>query len=148
MKLHELKPKSGSKFRKKEVGRGHGSGHGTYSTRGMKGQKARSGSSARPGFEGGQTPLLRRIPKLRGFKSIYEKPQILNLEDLQKNFKDSDKVTKKILEERKLIKSTKSRLKILGGGELTKKLTIEAEAFSKSAKEKIEKKGGTVKLIS
>lgn len=148
MKIHKLKSKPGSKFRKKEVGRGLGSGHGTYSTRGMKGQKARSGSSVRPGFEGGQTSLLRRIPKSRGFKSIYKKAQILNLEDLQKSFKNGDRITKELLEEKKVIKSAGAKLKILGDGELTKKLTIEADSFSKSAKEKIEKVGGTIKLIN
>ncbi|MEW6407387.1 MAG: 50S ribosomal protein L15 [Patescibacteria group bacterium] len=147
MKLHELKPKFGSKFRKKEVGRGLGSGHGTYSTRGMKGQKARSGARMKPGFEGGQTSFLRHLPKLRGFKSIYEKSAILNLEDLQKNFKTGDKITKAILEKKKIIKSAKASLKILGDGELTKKLVVEANAFSKSAKEKIEKAGGKAIIL-
>lgn len=144
MKLYDLKPKLGSKFQKKEVGRGVGSGHGTYSTRGMKGQKARSGARKRPGFEGGQTPLLRRTPKLRGFKSIYEKAQILNLEDLQKNFESGETITKEVLLKKKIIKSKNAKLKILGNGELTKKFAVEADSFSKSAKEKIEKAGGKI----
>lgn len=147
MKIHELKPNPNSKFRKKEVGRGLGSGHGTYSTRGIKGQKARSGFSMKSGFEGGQTSFLRHLPKLRGFKSIYEKPQVLNLDYLQKNFDSGSKITKKKLEDKKMIKSAKARLKILGDGELTKKFIVEADAFSKSAKEKIEKAGGSIAII-
>jgi large subunit ribosomal protein L15 len=144
MKLHELSPQAGSRKKRKIVGRGLGSGHGTYSTRGMKGQKARSGSKRRPGFEGGRTSLIRQIPKKRGFKSLHEKPEICNIEDLQKTFSDGEKITKENLVKSKLIKSTHATLKILGEGELTKKFTIEADEFSKSAEEKIKKAGGKI----
>jgi large subunit ribosomal protein L15 len=147
MKLHELKPAPGSKKRKKIVGRGLGSGHGTYSTRGIKGQKARSGSKRRPGFEGGRTSLIRQLPKLRGFKSLYEKPLICNVKDLQKKFNDGEKITKKKLFEVGLIKSTTAKVKILGEGKLTKKFIVEADEFSKSAEEKIKKAKGKVIVL-
>lgn len=147
MKIQDLKPNPKSKFRAKKIGRGNGSGHGTYSTRGMKGQGQRSGYHQRPGFEGGQTPLIRKLPKLRGFISIYEKPAILNLDFFEKKFKEGEKITKKFLFEQGLLASEKVMLKILSNGELKKKLTIEADKFSKSAKEKIEKAGGKVVII-
>ena len=147
MKLHELKPVKGSKKRKKVVGRGLGSGHGTYSTRGMKGQKSRSGSKSKPGFEGGRTSLISQLPKKRGFKSIFEKPEIFNLSDLEKRFKDGDKIDKEILFKAGIIKSNKSNLKILGNGELKKKLTVEADKFSKTAESKILKAGGKVNVL-
>lgn len=147
MKLHELKPKAGSKKKKKIVGRGLGSGHGTYSTRGIKGQKARSGSKRRPGFEGGRTSLIRQLPKKRGFKSLYIKPLVCNVEDLQKKFREGEKITKKKLFEARLIKSAQAKVKILGNGKLTKKFIVEADEFSKSAKEKIEKAGGEARIL-
>lgn len=139
-KIHELKPAMGSKKRRKIVGRG--GCHGTYSGRGLKGQKARSGVKIKPGFEGGTTSLIRLIPKKRGFKSIYLKPEIVNVSDLQKNFKDGDKIDLKKLMEINLISSDKSKVKILGDGELTKKLLVQAHDFSESARKKIEKNGG------
>lgn len=148
MKLHELKPAVGSKKKKKIVGRGLGSGHGTYSTRGIKGQKARSGSKRRPGFEGGRTTLIRQLPKKRGFKSLYIKPSICNVGDLQKKFDEGEKIIKTKLAEAKLIKSAQAKVKILGDGELTRKFFVEADEFSKSAEEKIKKAGGKIILAS
>lgn len=144
MKLHELKPAKGSKKKRKVVGRGLGSGHGTYSTRGMKGQKSRSGSKRKPGFEGGRTSLIAQLPKKRGFKSISEKPEVLNLSDLEKNFKDGDTINKEVVFKAGMIKSKDLNLKILGDGEIKKKLSIEADSFSKSAENKIIKAGGEV----
>lgn len=148
MKLHELKPKNGSKKRKgKRIGRGLGSGKGTYSARGIKGQGARSGSKKKPGFEGGRTPLISQIPKKRGFKSIYEKPEIVNLFDLENKFKDGDNVDKKNLFKLGLINSIKSKVKILGDGDIKKKLKISADFFSNSAAEKIKKAGGEIEKL-
>ena len=146
MQLNTLKPAKGSRKKKKLVGRGPGSGHGTYSCKGMKGQRSRAGFSQRPGFEGGRTPLHKQTPKLKGFKSIHTKPEVLNLVDLEKKFKDGDVVDKKKLVEARLISSANSKVKVLGNGELKKKLTIEVDQISKSAKEEIEKSGGVVKL--
>lgn len=147
MKLHELKPKKGSKHKRKKVGRGLGSGHGTYSTRGIKGQKARSGSKRKPSFEGGRTSLLRQVPKKRGFKSIYEKPEIVNIFNLEKRFKNGDNIDKKELLKAGLISSEEKKVKILGDGEIKKKLKVTADLFSKSAEEKIKKAGGEVKIV-
>lgn len=138
MKLHELKPKI--KKKRKRIGRG--GKRGTYSGRGIKGQKARAGAKIRPGFAGGTTPLYRQLPKKRGFKSLKIRPAILNVEDLQKRFKSGDVIDIKKLVEAGLIKHPKVRLKILGDGELTKKFHVFAHAFSRQAKEKIEKAKG------
>ncbi|NQU99939.1 MAG: 50S ribosomal protein L15, partial [Parcubacteria group bacterium] len=137
MKLSELKPKKGSNKKSKRVGRGLGSGKGTYSTRGMKGQGSRSGAKKKPGFEGGRTPLISQIPKKRGFKSIFKKPEIINVSDLAKKFKNGDSIGKKELFEAGLIDDIKLKVKILGDGEIEKKLKIEVDFFSKSAEEKI-----------
>lgn len=145
MKLSELKPKIPRK-RRRRLGRGEGSGSGKTSGRGHKGQKSRSGAKIRIGFEGGQMPLMRRIPK-RGFKNIASKNyQIVNLNALDKFGKD-EAVTPKILKEKNLIASESKLVKILGKGNLTKVLRVSAQAFSKSAKEKIEKIGGKITLI-
>jgi large subunit ribosomal protein L15 len=144
MKLNELKPSKGLKKKGKRIGRGLGSGKGTYSTRGMKGQKARSGSKRKPGFEGGRTRLISQIPKTRGFKSRHERPEIVNILDLEKKFKDGDKIGKKELLEVNLISNPESKVKILGQGKINKKLKIEADLFSKSAEEKIKKAGGEI----
>lgn len=144
-----LKPHPGSRKKRKRVGRGNASGHGNYSCRGVKGQRSRTGSSKRLGFEGGQTPLIRRMPKLRGFKNpkrIF--CQIVSLFRLEKHFKEGDLVNKKNLFEKKLIGSLKKPVKILGGGNLTKKLTVEAEKFSKSAQAKIEKAKGKINVLT
>jgi large subunit ribosomal protein L15 len=144
--IHNLSPKPGSVHRKKRLGIGQGSGHGETSTRGQKGQRARSGDGKMVGFEGGQMPLIRRIPK-RGFnnnafRKVYE---IVNLWALEKYFNDGDKITPEILKEKGLIDNLS--VKILGRGELTKKLDVSANAFSKSAKEKIEKAGGKINIV-
>ena len=137
---------SRARKRKKRRGRGIGSGHGKTSCRGHKGQKARSGGGVRPGFEGGQMPLSRRIPK-RGFHSLFKKYyQLINLDQLERFDRDSA-VTPDSLKELKVIKKIDQGIKILGRGELSKPLVVTAHAFSKSAKEKIEKAGGKVEVI-
>jgi len=146
MKLSELTPATGSRHRKKRVGRGTGSGHGGTSCRGTKGQKSRSGGGVRLGFEGGQMPLIRRLPK-RGFTSIFKKEyDIVNLRSLEEKFNDNDEVDPSTLRERGLAKRDLP-IKILGDGEITKKLRIKADSFSKSAREKILKAGGSVEII-
>ncbi|ACV59696.1 50S ribosomal protein L15 [Alicyclobacillus acidocaldarius] len=147
MKLHELKPAEGSKHRKKRVGRGTSSGHGKTSTRGTKGQWARSGGGVRPGFEGGQTPLFRRLPK-RGFtnarfKKVYATVNV----DRLNVFPAGTVVTPELLLERRIIREPLDGLKILGKGELQVSLTVKAHAFSSSAQAKIEAAGGTVEVI-
>ena len=142
MKLSDLKPAAGSKHRKKIIGRGRGSGHGGSATKGMKGQNARSGRGTRPGFEGGQMPLMRRIPK-HGFTNIFKQEyDIINVEVLEKYFEQNGEVNKKILSEKGFING-KLPLKILGDGELKKPLKITADKFSKSASEKISAAGGS-----
>ena len=146
MKLYELQPAEGSVKDVKRIGRGHGSGNGKTAGKGHKGQKARSGGSIRPGFEGGQMPLQRRIPK-RGFNNIFAvKPVVINVSDLEK-FTDGTVVDTELLKAAGLIKKTDAGVKILGNGELTKNLTVKAAAFSASAKEKIEKAGGKAELM-
>ena len=146
MNLSELKPAAGSthsaNFR---VGRGHGSGNGKTAGKGHKGQKARSGAP-RPGFEGGQMPLYRRLPK-RGFTNRNTKEIISINVDVLNRFEDNTDVTVELLLESGAISAAKDGVKILGGGELTKKLNVKANAFSASAKEKIEAAGGTVEVI-
>ena len=146
MDLLKLRSKKGARHSKKRVGRGNGSGHGTYSSRGMKGQNQRSGGNRRPGFEGGQTPLIRRLPKMHGFTSLNRiRYSIVNLKDLNV-FEDNAKVTKESLFEKGIIRNRKRPLKILGDGELTKKLTIIADSAANTAKAKIEKAGGKLEL--
>ena len=146
MKLHELKPAEGSRKVRNRVGRGTSSGNGKTAGRGQKGQKARSGGSIRPGFEGGQTPLFRRLPK-RGFTNINAKEYALvNLDQLNV-FEDGAEVTPAALKEAGVIRSEKSGVKVLGNGELTKKLTVKAAKFSKSAEAAITAKGGSIEVI-
>ncbi|SNX54389.1 50S ribosomal protein L15 [Thermoanaerobacterium sp. RBIITD] len=146
MRLHDLKPAEGAKRERKRVGRGIGSGLGKTSGRGHKGQKARSGGNVRPGFEGGQMPLTRRLPK-RGFTNIFKKEYaIVNL-SLLDNFEDGSVVTPELLIEKGLVKKVKDGIKILGSGDLNKKLTVKAHKFSKSAVEKIESVGGKAEVI-
>ncbi|WP_018753976.1 50S ribosomal protein L15 [Paenibacillus sanguinis] len=146
MKLHELSPAPGSRHERKRVGRGTGSGMGKTSTRGHKGQNARSGGGVRPGFEGGQNPLYRRLPK-RGFVNPTRKEYaILNIEDLN-NFAADTEVTPELLFEQGIVKDAKSGIKILGNGEITVKLTVKANKFSQSAVEKIEAAGGKTEVI-
>lgn len=144
--LSKLRPPKGSRKSKKRVGRGPGSGMGTYSTRGLKGQNARSGGGVREGFEGGQTPLIKRIPK-RGFNRIKNyKVSVINVEKLNR-FKNGEEITLGKLKQIGLA-GKRDRVKILGFGDIDKKLTVHAHEFSKSAKEKIEKAGGeTVKDV-
>ena len=144
LKLNELKPYKGATKRRKVVGRGVGSGHGTFSGRGAKGQKARSGSSIPVGFEGGRMPLQRQIPKMRGFRSMHPKSVVLNLDDLNEKFNSGEKVNPKILFNKGLVKSASEEIKILGGGEIKKALIFEKVLVSVSAKEKIEKAGGKI----
>jgi len=144
MNLNSIKPKRGSVKSKKRFGRGNASGHGTFSGRGCKGQGQRKSGTVRPGFEGGQTPLIRRLPKLRGFTSpTRTEYQIVNVGDLEK-FKDGDEVNILALLEKKLIKRKEFPVKILGDGKLTKKLSVKAHKVSSSAKEKIVAAGGKI----
>ena len=146
MKLHELSPAPGSVKERKRIGRGAASGQGKTAGKGHKGQKARSGSNAHIGFEGGQMPLQRRIPK-RGFNNIFAtKYATVNVAALDK-FEDGATVTIEALVESGLVKKTLDGVKVLGQGELTKKLTVQANAFSASAKAKIEAAGGKAEVI-
>ncbi len=147
MKLHELKSAEGSTHRRKLLGRGPGSGHGKTSGRGEKGQKARSGATIHPWFEGGQTPLFKRLPR-RGFnnKRFETKYSVVNVSDLN-IFKDGEIVTPELLREAGLVKKELSGIKILGGGILEKKLTVKANVFTNTAIIKIEELGGTVEVI-
>lgn len=147
MNLHDLKPAEGSKKKHKRVGRGIGSGRGFTSGRGSKGQNARSGGKVRPTFEGGQTPLFRRLPK-RGFNNKYKKEyNEVNIYELNK-FAENDEVTPEKLVEKGIIdKIASNGVKILGNGELKKTLTVKANAFSSSAKEKIKSADGKAEVI-
>ena len=146
MKLFELKPGEGSTKDTKRKGRGHGSGNGKTAGRGHKGQKARSGGGVRIGFEGGQMPLYRRLPK-RGFTNIFAKKYVsVNVEVLDK-FNDGDEVTAEALLEKGIISKTLDGVKILGRGEVTKKVTVKVAKISESAKEKIEKAGGKAEVM-
>jgi large subunit ribosomal protein L15 len=147
MRLHDLKPRPGAKHRRKRLGQGESSGHGKTAGRGGKGQTARSGSSIRIGFEGGQMPLIRRIPK-RGFnnKRFGTRYLPVNLEDLN-SFGDGATVNEASLRKVGLVNGRGDGVKVLGTGELTKKLTVSAHAFSASAKTKIEAKGGKCEVV-
>jgi large subunit ribosomal protein L15 len=147
MRLHDLKPRPGAKHRRKRLGQGESSGHGKTSGRGGKGQTARSGSSIRPGFEGGQMPLIRRIPK-RGFNNTRFGIRYLpvNVEALNA-FEEGARVDEKTLRDAGLANGRADGIKILGDGELTRKLVVSVHAFSAKAKAKIESRGGTCELI-
>ena len=146
MKLHELKAVPGSRKAPKRKGRGTATGQGKTAGRGMNGQNSRSGGGVRLGFEGGQMPLYRRIPK-RGFTNIWRKePAIINIGDLNA-FEEGSEVTAEALKEKGLIKKADNGLKVLGDGKLDKKLVIKANKFSKSAAEAIEKAGGKAEVI-
>lgn len=146
MKLHEIKPPESNKKRKR-VGRGDGSGHGTTSGRGTKGQLSRSGGNTRIGFEGGQMPLQRRVPHLRGFKN--NRKMVFNVINtgMLEGFKEGIIVDYDLLLKKGLIMKKGNPLKVLGNGDLKKKLTVKANGFSKSAREKIEKAGGKAEVI-
>ena len=145
MDLSNLKPAKGSKHKNFRRGRGHASGNGKTAGKGHKGQKARSGAP-RPGFEGGQMPLYRRIPK-RGFTNRNSKDIVAINVDVLEVFDNDAVVTIEALKERKIVKNPKDGVKILGKGELTKKLTVQVNAFSAGAKEKIEALGGKAEVI-
>ncbi|MCJ1909340.1 50S ribosomal protein L15 [Planococcus ruber] len=146
MKLHELKPAEGSRSSRKRIGRGIGSGTGKTAGKGHKGQNARSGGGVRPGFEGGQNPLFRRLPK-RGFTNINRKDYaIVNL-DVLNRFDEGTEVTPALLIESGVVSNERSGIKILGNGSLEKKLTVKAHKFSGSAKEAIEAAGGQTEVL-
>lgn len=146
MKLHELSPVAGSKKDAKRIGRGHGSGQGKTAGKGHKGQKARAGRGMRLGFEGGQMPLQRRVPK-RGFNNIFAKDIVaINVGSLNK-FEDGTVVDERALLDAGIVKNSFDGIKVLGNGSLTKKLEVKVTAFSASAKEKIEAAGGKAEVI-
>ena len=146
--LHNLKPATGATKKRKRVGRGPGSGTGKTAGRGHKGQRSRSGYSRRYGFEGGQMPLVRRIPK-RGFTNIFRVGyQVVNLRDLDRVFSDGDTVSPEIMAEKGLIRGGSKPVKVLAAGELSKKLTVRAHAFSKNAHASIEAAGGSCEEVT
>jgi large subunit ribosomal protein L15 len=144
LKLSNLRPYKGATKRRKVVGRGLGSGHGTFSGQGIKGQKARQGGQIPVGFEGGNMPLQRQLPKKRGFKSLHAKAQTVSLKDLSEKFEPGATVNPKLLLNMGLIKSAQDPVKVLGDGEIKKALTFENIAVTGQAKDKIEKAGGKV----
>lgn len=146
MKLHELKPNPGARTNRKRIGRGHGSGNGKTAGKGHKGQLARSGGSSAPGFEGGQTPIYRRLPK-RGFTNFTRKEYVPVNVELLNRFEDGTEVTPEILAVVGIAKQQLNGIKILGEGKLEKKLVVKAHKFSKTAKEAIEQAGGSVEVI-
>ncbi|WP_300380439.1 50S ribosomal protein L15 [Clostridium sp.] len=146
MKLHELKPPAGSKKSPKRIGRGTGSGTGRNAGKGEKGQNARSGGGVRPGFEGGQMPLYRRLPK-RGFTNIFAKQYVSINVDRLNIFENGTEITPEFLLETRVISKIRDGVKILGNGSLEKSLTVKGCKFSKSAAEKIEAAGGKVEVI-
>ena len=147
MKLYELSPAEGSKKSSKRVGRGHGSGWGKTAGKGHKGQKARSGGGVRPGFEGGQMPLQRRLPK-RGFNNIFAKKVVtVNLAELNRKVDDGEDVTVETLAQAGIVKNSFDAVKVLGNGKLDKKLNVKVSAFSESAKAAIEAAGGKAEVV-
>ncbi|MBM3925308.1 MAG: 50S ribosomal protein L15 [SAR202 cluster bacterium] len=147
MMEHLVRPKKGARRKSKRVGRGDGSGRGSYSGRGMKGQKSRSGKPMRPGFEGGQLPLIKRLPERRGFTNIFRiEYSVVNVGDLE-SYSGQGPVTLESLVQIGLVRNTKHPLKVLGNGSLTKALTVTAHKFSASAKQKIEGAGGKAELL-
>ncbi len=148
MQAHELRPPKGARHKRKRVGRGDASGHGSYSGRGSKGQKARSGSGIRLGFEGGQTPLIKRLPRRRGFTNIFRVEYApVNVRQLER-FEAGTEVTPQLLREVGIIKTLRQPVKVLGDGEITKALTVRAHRFSAVAKGKIEAAGGSVEEVA
>ncbi len=147
MRLEDLSPAPGSTHAKKRVGRGNGSGHGKTAGRGHNGQKSRSGGGVRPGFEGGQTPLHRRLPHRRGFRNVNRKVYaIVNLADLE-IFEVGTEITPELLKKNGLVRKMLDGVKILGEGEISKALTVRAHKFSKSAEEKLKTAGGTAEVV-
>ncbi|MEG2934929.1 MAG: 50S ribosomal protein L15 [Clostridium sp.] len=146
MKLHELRPAEGSTKKSKRIGRGTGSGWGKTAGRGQDGQNSRSGGGVRPGFEGGQLPLYRRLPK-RGFTNIFAKEIVSINVDRLNVFEDKTVITPELLLEKRIIRKLNDGVKILGNGTLEKSLTVKANKFSKTAAEKIEAAGGKIEVI-
>lgn len=145
MRLSDLQPSIGSRKKRKRVGRGVGSGHGKTSCRGHKGQKARTGGGVKPGFEGGQMPLIRRIPK-RGFTNIFQKRfAVVNVGSLDRL--EESVITPELLIEKGLVRDMMDGIKVLGEGEVTRPMTVKAHAFSKSAEEKIIQAKGSIEII-
>ena len=147
MEIHNLKPAKGSSKREKRVGRGEGTGYGKTCGRGQKGQKSRSGKGPRLGFEGGQNPIQRRLPRLPGFKNIFKKEYAVVNVDKLNVFKSGSIINPEKLFEKKMVRKKGILIKILGEGEITKSLTVKANSFSKTAIDKIEKAGGKVEVI-
>jgi large subunit ribosomal protein L15 len=149
MNLHELKPNPGAKHRRKRLGCGESSGLGKTSGRGHKGQKSRSGGGVRPGFEGGQMPLHRRLPK-KGFSNVAFRPKVavVNVAQLNERFEDGETVNEEALRAKGLVSGRCDAVKVLGNGDLERKLTVAVDAVSASAKEKIEKAGGSLEQSS
>jgi large subunit ribosomal protein L15 len=144
MQAHQLKPPAGSTHARKRVGRGNASGHGTYSTRGLKGQKARAGHKPRRFFEGGQTRLIKRLPYRRGFTNIFRvEYSPVNLSDLER-FEPGTEVTPQLLKEKGVLSTLRRPVKVLARGRITRPLTVKANKFSMTAREKIEAAGGVV----
>jgi large subunit ribosomal protein L15 len=147
MEQHNLKPPVGARKKRKRIGRGDGSGHGTYSGRGLKGQKSRAGGGVRVGFEGGQLPLIKRLPSVRGFTNIFKKEySIVNVKKLVA-FDANTEVTPEVLLDAGIIKSLKHPVKVLGDGEIDRPLTVKAHKFTTVAGNKIEAAGGKVEVI-
>ena len=147
MRLQDLRPPFGAKKNAKRVGRGTGSGHGKTAGRGSKGQLSRSGGGKAPGFEGGQTPIYRRLPK-RGFNNKFKvEYAVVNVGDLERVFESGDKVDGEALREKGLVRGYDVRVKVLGDGEMTKSLTVHAHKFSESAVSKIKAAGGSAEVI-
>jgi len=147
MSLNNIRPPKGAKHAKKRVGRGPGSGHGHTASRGHKGAQSRSGFSFKRGFEGGQMPLHRRVPK-RGFHNPFRvEYAVVNLDTLAEVFEAGSAVTPELLRERGLVRQSRAKIKVLGRGDITKKLTVQAHKFSGSAAEKIAKAGGTTEVL-
>ena len=144
MQAHQLKPAAGSRHARKRIGRGNAAGQGTYSGRGLKGQKSRSGRKPRRFFEGGQTRLMKRLPRRRGFTNIFRvEYQAVNMTDLQR-FDAGTEVTPELLKEKRILHSLRSPIKVLANGEIDRALTVRAHRFSQAAKDKITAAGGTV----
>lgn len=148
MQAHDLKPPKGAKHARKRVGRGNAAGTGTYSGRGLKGQKSRAGNKPRRFFEGGQTRLMKRLPRKRGFRNPFRvEYSPVNLSDLEA-FEAKTEVTPELLKEKRILRSLRKPVKVLATGELTKPLTVHAHKFSMTAKERIEAAGGSVVVIN
>ena len=148
MMEHLVKPKKGARTTRRRIGRGNGSGRGTYSGKGLKGQKSRSGKGPRPGFEGGQLPLIKRLPERRGFTNIFKKHYALVKVGLLENIPHTDPITPEMMLELGFIRNLKLPIKILGDGTITKALMVSAHKFTGNAQRKIEDAGGTAVVMN